>query len=531
MYCRYCGKELPKDSNFCPNCGKKQTDNTYGLIIRMSSFFNRYKKLLYVYLGWVIINLSLFLLSSPYSHRYDRQGNRYDYDLSDGLYPFDKSLGNILGGKDFNFSLINNIDAYDFSEFFLYTIIIPITIFGIVNCLPLLLLFLKKEKERYCQCKEANDRSAKVKPVVKKSVSLEQQVVETVCIKTSANGNKLDREIQSKETKEIEHYLGKRAVTDTSPEEMPLLLRFIGGVIDKLVILVSFLMAFFVVSFIDSPFTIVDKATAYHYVLGAIPSNYYYVEHYIIQEAGVDGSHEGVSDFYWHNNRRELQENPPHHGMLLNLDLTVTFFFIFWNLLYYFITELFLKASLGKFLTGGIVVCSNNRKINKRNILLRIGMGAFLMLYFVGLRFLVNTNYYVIIILFFYVMDLPLLLSKKSLLDILTGTFYGKRNRFLRSQDRVQKYQKRVFDGISKSGKEYVTIHNNEKEKKNSYYIWGCALALHISITIVAYCIYYFNPETIDVNKKWNYIWSGFGIGALSWLIAILVYRIRGKNM
>lgn len=542
MYCRYCGKELPVDVNFCPNCGKKQnktSKSNYDVIFGILNYVRNHKIVLFLVFAWVLLHTTLYVSSEKNSWCDTR------------FYPFDMRFSDVIQGGKIEYYGIRSpeihflgksLDYYDFTEFFAYVVLLPTVIWGIVMIVPYIKRAFKYVKTRYNQWKESRkkkehqvilqhvesaDKSAPVKPAVRKSASLEQQVLETICVKTPTNENRIDREIQPKET---EPRQVKRAMAVTSPEEMPLLSRFIGSIIDKTMILVVFIMALFVVSFIDSPFTVVDKAAAYHYVLGAIPSNYYYVEHYIIQEAGVEGPHDGVSDFYWHNNRRELQENPPYHGMLLNMDLTLTLLFILWNLLYYYISELFLKASLGKFLTGGIVVSGNNRKINKRNALLRVGMGAFLMLYFVGLRFLVNTNYYVILILFFYVMDLPLLFSKKSLLDILTGTFYGKRNLFLRSQDRVKKYQKRAFDGVSKAGNEHVTIQKNEKEKKESIYIWGCALALHAFITIVAYCIYYFNPETIDVGEKWNYICCGFGIGALSWMIAIFAYRMRGKQ-
>ena len=29
MYCKYCGKEIPNGSIFCPNCGAKQKDNVF----------------------------------------------------------------------------------------------------------------------------------------------------------------------------------------------------------------------------------------------------------------------------------------------------------------------------------------------------------------------------------------------------------------------------------------------------------------------------------------------------------------------
>jgi len=244
---------------------------------------------------------------------------------------------------------------------------------------------------------------------------------------------------------------------------MALPIRFVGSCIDKILVLIIYIVSFFAVCFVISPFTIADKTAAYLYVLGAIPSNYFYTEKYIIQDAEMADNHDGISDYYWQENRRALQGNLPHHGMLLELDLVITISFILLNILYYLFSELLLKASFGKFLLGGIVV-SGDRILSTKDVFKRAGVGALLMLYFVGLRFLINTNYYVILVLFFFVMDLPLLISKRSLLDVLTESLLVKRefnsHIFSKSQKNTQRRNldtPKFYSGVAlKTSKDYV---------------------------------------------------------------------------
>lgn len=157
MYCKKCGKELPQDSNFCPFCGTGVlTDNSYhkytipDIVLKNKIYFITYGI-------WIVINVFLWALSSPIKIKYINSSigefevseytninyHRIEKDLSDGFYPFDKSIADILDGKTFHFSLSGNIDVYDFSEFFFYTIIIPIFIWMLIKVKPYFFPFWK----------------------------------------------------------------------------------------------------------------------------------------------------------------------------------------------------------------------------------------------------------------------------------------------------------------------------------------------------------------------------------------------------
>lgn len=105
MYCRYCGKELPNDSNFCPNCGEKQKNESSVRQSSLEHFLKEHKKLLYANLVWLLLHLTLFLSSAK--------------NNPDGFYPWNKSIRYLLDdGSYYHFSLLDEYNVYDFSEFF-----------------------------------------------------------------------------------------------------------------------------------------------------------------------------------------------------------------------------------------------------------------------------------------------------------------------------------------------------------------------------------------------------------------------------
>lgn len=117
---------------------------------------------------------------------------------------------------------------------------------------------------------------------------------------------------------------------------------------------------------------------------------------------------------------------------LKRFDLKITFSFILLNIIYYLACEFKLKASFGKFLLGGVLIDNFGDKISMNDILIRAFSAAVLMTLFVGLRFLFDTNYFWIILLFFFVIDIPIFFYAKSLIDIFARVKYVKRPEFVK---------------------------------------------------------------------------------------------------
>lgn len=163
MYCRYCGKEIPSNSIFCPNCGKKQVE---GISMKDSQIIQhilgKYKKVLFFYLVWCLIHIGLFLSADskgeysvfikdnpidPFSNK--GHSELVTYDHSGAFYPFDTSLSNVLQWKSFWCDPIKNVDVYDASELFFYTLLLPFLIWGLIRIWPNMASFVKKKYAKY----------------------------------------------------------------------------------------------------------------------------------------------------------------------------------------------------------------------------------------------------------------------------------------------------------------------------------------------------------------------------------------------
>ena len=136
MYCIKCGKEIPDNSLYCPFCGKRQTNDKEGF--SLSKLVMKYKVILLLYLVWCFIHIGLFLSSKP-EVRKGHWSFEKTYDQRIEFYPFDTPLSNVIQGKRFWFDPINNINAYDTSELFFYTLLLP-------SIVLLFVLFWKKCK-------------------------------------------------------------------------------------------------------------------------------------------------------------------------------------------------------------------------------------------------------------------------------------------------------------------------------------------------------------------------------------------------
>ena len=372
MYCRYCGKEIPNDSKYCSNCGASLNEFRHAHKVSMPKFIGNHKIMCCVYFVWLLMHITIFFFSSPKGFKYVRY-IREDYDLSDAFYPFNKPLGNILNGENYNCSFIENIDVYDQSELFFYTILIPIMIFGLIRILSYIFTFLKKIKRNQHQ-------------------------------KTNVN---IEEEIESKQQdsmkKETESYISKVIVTDTKIQsqkelkqddlvntdntikEMPLLSRFIGSFIDKIIILIIFALGVIIISPYDAPERL--------------------------------GAYIGVSLF-----------SSNSYGYYEELDMIISFAFILWNVIYFVAFESILFASPGKWMLGGVIIDSADEKISFEKAMTRGVCAGALM---IGLYLLHLQGIFAIIlviILYFLILDIPIFFKKKSLLDICTGTIYAKRD-------------------------------------------------------------------------------------------------------
>ena len=103
MYCKHCGKEIDDNSSFCKFCGKSQ-DNRVSTSNGSDDFITK-RPIVSLYILWFIINVVCLCIG-------DKDGGDYNT-----LYP------------KFQYSNDFDLEHYQITDFFVYTILIPLVIF------------------------------------------------------------------------------------------------------------------------------------------------------------------------------------------------------------------------------------------------------------------------------------------------------------------------------------------------------------------------------------------------------------------
>jgi len=430
MYCRYCGKELPNDSNFCPNCGKKQKERNDLKFINRSNFgvidfIHKHKVIAYCYLAWLLLHITLYISSEKYD--------------TWAFYPFNTSISGIIEGYYYELDFIRSMNHYDFTEFFVYTILIPLIIVTIVRSYPLIKDVCLNIRTKFNCWREENAKKAKEyqewKSQLQQTNNTEltnqnsvEEIQNTIVVEQLSSEEEKEEDndnqklvIQEKPQSDIE--LENNFSVKNEIQTMPLFRRFVGSIIDKILILILFV----IVSIIISPYGASGKLGTYHGLLNASPNNYEYIDKAKMNRYQTGEYYEGVDRYY--QERARLTEEPPHLGSTLELDISVTFFFILFNLIYYILFESTMSASPGKRMLGGILLDSSDDKIGFSKALIRGLWGGVLM---AGAYFLFHLtgglSNMLVVLFFFFILDISVLFTKKSLIDIISGTIYSKVN-------------------------------------------------------------------------------------------------------
>lgn len=449
MYCIWCGKEIPNGSKFCPYCGEKQENVKEGKIeydvkVSITRFFERNKRLIYGYGIWVLIHFALLINSTK--------------EVPSGFYPWNVSLSELLGylfgdnNLRYGFSWLDEYNVYDFSEFFLYTFLLPILMFGGIKSLPFLKNWLNSKKKiitKNCIRKECVGEAKKDSNNQDKPQEQEKKKVNfaTVHVKNENIPEEMltntDYVIEETKQETSPSYLlddanlskgdsikeGKEAkIIDSKP--MSTVRRLIGSTIDKVLILISF-YCIWILGFqiYHGHFSLLEESVAngrlgeYLGIVTIQPSRYEYVDQHRICLM-----EELISKDVHNLNRRELSiqydfiDSPAKMGQTKERDSLITQLFIWFNALFYLLSEIILKASPGKRIMSGILVDHFGDDIEILDILKRSMFFLILTYLVIGIHFMLDINYIILILLFFLILDLPILYSRRSLLDIWSNT-------------------------------------------------------------------------------------------------------------
>lgn len=426
MYCKKCGKYVPSDAKFCPYCGKSlNRQNNFKMFGLLKELVEKYKPLSYIYMGWLLANITLWLFASN-THYNGRAGE--SYDISDGFYPFPIPLFEVISYSYYDsFSLIENIDVYDFSEFYFYTLLLPLSFLALQKTFQYIFKVFKGNRKSI-ETHSKSDENKDVRLVVMPSTPEDETVIKGGEKSGAQNKEEITSNYDQQNISKV-----KSDKKECSP--FPLWRRAIGSAIDKFLILVLFLVGYEAFH----PYSCFGNIGLFIGLLGTTPTSYEYVDRTHIANYG--SYYEGIDKDYQDNVYKE--EGKPYLGQTKDIIMSMTYSFVLWNIFYYILFEFLLCASPGKYIMGGRLYEFEKKLRRIGKVLLRgIILGALLFTLVFLFQYEKIANYYILILAFFIILDIPLLFTafsmKCSLLDLLSNTNYVD---VLRKEDLVGKYK------------------------------------------------------------------------------------------
>jgi hypothetical protein len=349
----------------------------------------------YCYVGWCLVNICLFIFASS-AKRFP--GEVYS---KANFYPFDKPLSIIIQGKQFDCSLIKYANVYDYSELFVYTILIPFMLLGLIKSMIWFYALFRKLRTNYAQGVHKLHKDE----VYDSKISKSDKRTEDGAINEATEYNEITQETavdKNGKNKYSSVPSGLRKEVKT----MPLQARFWGTMIDKVFLLFCFTFGFFLIN----PYGAANMLGYYLGLLGISPDIYAYMngDGHVFVPFGSEST--------YYMSYREL-------------DLIITLSFLLINLVYYVVSETFLSASFYKRMFGGVLVDKSSSKIKAGKAFIRgLCGGCFMLVAVFVLHFKLGWSYRIVVPLFFILLDLPVFFTKRSLLDICTGTTYVYNN-------------------------------------------------------------------------------------------------------
>lgn len=116
-------------------------------------------------------------------------------------------------------------------------------------------------------------------------------------------------------------------------------------------------------------------------------------------------------------------EEYEHYKTALDVYQKHVFIFVLVNLLYYFLSEYFFRASFGKRILKCQIRKSDGREISNSEIISRTGILFALLLLSVALQMSMNINAYITSIIFFGILDFTVFTRRQSIVDKYSDTY------------------------------------------------------------------------------------------------------------
>lgn len=450
MFCVHCGKELPVDSKFCPNCGTRidQDRKDKGLVQNQNSFSGK-RIISFGYIGWFFFHYILWVFHVYKLSRFIytilislipiilwgilKKRNRIKHSVQHfmqliiqlikrhvfpitmimyilwcilhitiyftsleatwvvdktGFYPFNLTIDQVMDGNFDAFDLFY-LDEYDSSELIFY-IILPHVLLGVYFLVRFFCRQMKSfNKDRYYQCNN------KLYPIGNNNIGFEHSI--------DCNSQMVD----DKQNSEIN-------VKKALPSLDYLANRFVASILDKFILMLIFLMLFFLISKLNIEY--IGQLGTFSAIMHMSSEE--------IRDCAVGIVMQNYSDSspFFHN--AEIEK---YYIYLKGLDFSIAFILSMIVTTYFLITELVWNASLGKLLMGFKLKNITRDNLTKSRIFKRALVFVEIIIVLISLRWIIGINYYYLIILYFLFMDIPVLIIKQSFLDYCTKSFYHYR--------------------------------------------------------------------------------------------------------
>ncbi len=437
IFCRECGKKIPSNAVFCPHCGSRQKDE---------------KPFSYL---WDHL-ISIFTVKTEESVRGENSQSATDKEQdivrqAEPVQPTDDKVQNTCNDEK---TVIEQEEQHDVDS-----------------------IATQKDKEKKDVCPE------------EETYSKNDTITEIGWAGQTVEADETDARTNDKKSISSQQEMSKEVVYEY--HEMPLLQRFVGSVIDKTLIIVSFVL----VNIAIDPYKSAGDLGIYQAMLGSVPANYEYID-----RANINGSN-GISNLYG---------STPYVGQTMDFDIKMTTMAVFVYLLYFFIFEIVLCGSPGKRWLGGYLLNKNNEKVEQGIILLRAAIrGALFIAAIYGIHFLLGLTYYHVMIALLLLVDIPLFICHRSLIDLSSGAYYLEKGDTIITTDEGLNYKvtgnsnyaenDMIFTEEETKEEEAVLVdeYNNNSSRK---FIFLIVAITTIGLAIVVW--YYLSPKEKAVDSK-----------------------------
>ena len=208
-------------------------------------------------------------------------------------------------------------------------------------------------------------------------------------------------------------------------------------------------------------------------LLGSLIDKLLVVLFFIIVYFSIRGSYVASGELGYFTNLLVSERFGNVYQSLDKLCLQILLTFIICNMLYYFIAEAIFKSSIGKYVCGGVLVDGIDDSISVSKAFTRsLALGLLMVGAVITKLMFCFLSYMNIIFLFFIILDISVLYCKRSLVDIITRTYcINRKNNNTDKYNKMQEDTNLVSSNLPDKENENSNKEETIKQEKSSILI------------------------------------------------------------